>query len=98
MQNNNEWGIVTLRISSIGNSTIERFNSSGTTAIELLEHRHDVKKNYGEYVECIDDVCGNKEYMWTFYVNGEKSVVGASQYNVKKEDEIEFKFDERWSK
>ena len=91
-QSSSEWGIVTLKISSIGNTTIEKFNVTSTTALSLLKYRHKVETTYGNYVKCIDDVCANKEYVWTFYVDGEKSTIGASQYIVKNGDEIEFRF------
>ena len=86
-------GEATLVIKSIGNTTTQKYNVNGVTAYELLDFGHEVELTYGDYLRCIDDVCANKEYVWTFYVNEAESSLGAKQYTVKRGDRIGFRFD-----
>ena len=96
IKNSHNTGVAVIKISTIGKESEENVNATGITAIELLREKHEVKTNYGDYVECIDGVCAEKDYMWTFYLNTEKSTVGASEYIVNNNDLIEWRFDKKW--
>ncbi len=91
-QEQNTKGDTTLTVKSIGNTTTQEYKVNGVNALDLLKFSHNVKLTFGNYLECIDDVCANKEYIWTFYVNGAKSPLGVKQYQVKSGDSIEFRF------
>lgn len=92
VQEGNTQGTATLVIESIGNTTTQKYEINDVTAYELLDYGHDLKVTYGDYLKCIDDVCANKEYVWTFYVNDIQSSEGVERYIVKRGDRIEFKF------
>ena len=85
-------GNATLVIKTLGNTTTEKYQIKDATAHDLLKYKHDIKLTYGNYLECIDNVCANKEYIWTFYVNDAESPLGVKQYEVKRDDRIEFRF------
>lgn len=69
--------------------------ANAKTALDLLKSSHTVKtKVYagiGEFVESIDGVKPDSKHFWAFYVNGVSSNVGASSYNLKNNDKIEWK-------
>ena len=88
-------GNVTLIIRSIGNTTTEKFKVVKATASELLKDKHKVDLNYGKYIRCIDGVCVNREYMWSFYLNDKLAQLGAYNYFVKDGDKIRFEFTNR---
>ena len=88
---------VALSIVSIGNTSYENYVIKGEkmTALELLKQKHDVKVNLGNYIECIDDTCVNKEYSWAFYLNGRLSSEGVSFYRLKDNDAISLIFSDK---
>lgn len=71
---------------------------NGRTALEILKEKYTVQtkefSGIGEYVISID---GKKEdtgkNFWAFYVNGEQAQVGASSYQTKNGDKIEWKLE-----
>ncbi len=86
---------VTLIITTLGKTSIDKFDVTGFTALEVLESTHDVETTAG-YVKCIDSVCGGKEYHWLYYVNGKTVPKSSADYQVKRSDIIEFRFGKRW--
>jgi len=44
------------------------------------------------YIECIDGVCVDGNYMWLFYVNDKAVNYGVKRYKLKDGDVIMFKF------
>ncbi len=52
-----------------------------------------VDDKYGAYVTAIIGIEQGDGYYWTYYVNGEYASVGASNYKIKENDEIEFKIE-----
>ncbi|MBW2980068.1 DUF4430 domain-containing protein [Candidatus Woesearchaeota archaeon] len=85
---------VTVIITTLGKTSIERFDVTGFSALEVLESTHDVGTTSG-YIKCIDDVCGGKEYHWLYYVNGRSVPKSSDGYQVKRGDIIEFRFGKR---
>jgi len=67
----------------------------GKTALELLKKLHKVEtKDYGamgEMVLSIDGVKPDSTQFWAFYVNGAMASEGASTYQTKNGDKIEWK-------
>lgn len=70
----------------------------GENALDLLKRSHKVQtKTYegiGELVTSIDDVSADSKHFWSFYVNGQQSQVGASNYMAKATDTIAWKLEE----
>ena len=85
---------VTLIITTLGKTSIEKFGVTGFTALEVLESTHDVGTT-SSYIKCIDGVCGGKEYHWLYYVNGRSVPQGSADYQAKGGDIIEFRFGKR---
>ena len=85
---------VTLIVTTLGKTSTERFDVEGFAVLDLLKATHDVETT-SAYIKCIDDVCGGKEYHWTYYVNGKRASETASTYRVKRGEIIEFKFGKR---
>ena len=83
-------GKAELIVKTIGNTSIENFDTIGMTAIEMLKVKHDVKFAYGNLIKCIDNVCAESGYWWPLSVNGKKASLGAQSYIVKNNDKIEF--------
>lgn len=83
-------GKAELVIKTIGNTTTEKFDRVGMTALEMLKSGHNVKFSYGNLIKCIDNVCAESGYWWPLYVNGKKASLGAESYIVKNNDKVEF--------
>lgn len=70
----------------------------GKDALDLLKQSHKVEtKSYaglGELVTGVDGVSAGSKYFWAFYVNGQQSQVGASEYVTKATDTIAWKLEE----
>lgn len=70
-----EKGEVVLDIITIGNTTREIFNFTGSIR-DLLNLNHSVS---GEYrIKCIDGVCESSKYSWKIYVN--ERLISKSSY------------------
>lgn len=69
----------------------------GKTALDLLKTNYQVEtqdySGIGEFVKSINGISPDKDHFWAFYVNGASSNVGASQYQSKSTDKIEWKLD-----
>src|SRR3989338_5683430 len=76
-------GNATLKIRTIGNTTVEIFDKVGMTLFAMLEKNHLIKANYGQFLECIDNVCSNREFAWAIYVDGKQINYGIKSYIVK---------------
>ena len=83
-------GKAELIVKTIGNTTTERFDTIGFTALEMLKSKHDLEFAYGNTIKCIDNVCAQSGYWWPFSVNGKKVSQGAEYYIVKDNDKVEF--------
>jgi len=44
------------------------------------------------FIECIDNVCADGDYMWLFYVNNKTVNYGAKDYKLHGGDVIMFEF------
>ncbi len=88
-----EGGFVTLTIKSIGNTTIEYYNGSGSNPLQLLKIKHNVETTLNkQFVKCIDNVCAENEYSWSLFVNDKYINYGVNAYKVKRGDTILFEF------
>jgi len=90
-QNNS--GEVILIIETIGTTITEKYNFSRASAIGLLKQNHEVKTILNDnFVECIDDICANSEYAWSFTVDNKSVNYGAKNYRLKDKDVVKFEF------
>ncbi len=86
-------GEATLVIKSLGATKTERFKFSKGTPLGILKYNHRVETILNDnYIECIDDVCADGNYMWLFYVNDKAVNYGVKRYTLKDGDVIMFKF------
>lgn len=83
----------------MGDQLFNFYADENKTALDILKSGHQVEtKNFpgiGEFVENINGkrADGKKEF-WAFYINGQQSQVGASDYKPKNKDKIEWKLEE----
>lgn len=70
----------------------------GKTALASLQAKHKIETKefpgLGQFVQSIEGVTPDSSHYWAFYVNGQSSNVGASQYTAKKGDTFEFRLEE----
>ena len=78
--------------------TVSYEGTEGKTALQGLKDLYTVQtKEYlgiGEFVESISGIKPDSKHFWAFYVNGQQSQVGASSYQMKSGDKIEWKLEE----
>ncbi len=86
-------GTATLIIRSLGSTKTERFKFSKGTPLGILKYNHRVETILNDnYIECIDDVCADGNYMWLFYVNDKAVNYGVKRYKLKDGDVVMFEF------
>lgn len=88
-------GKVTLKTNVLGVTKEKTYEFENLTALELLQKDNRVNltfSGYGAFVQCINSICSNSNYYWMYYVNNELAAVGASDYKIKNNDTIEFKY------
>ena len=86
-------GTTTLIIKSLGTTKTERFKFTQGTPLGILKYNHRVETFLNNnYIECIDDVCADGNYMWLFYVNNKTINYGVKRYKLNDEDVIMFEF------
>jgi hypothetical protein len=86
-------GTATLVIKSLGGVKTERFKFSKGTPLGILKYNHRVDTFLNDnFIECIDDVCADGNYMWLFYVNNKTINYGVKKYILKDGDVIMFEF------
>ena len=77
--------------------TVSYQGEEGKTALELLRVNHQVEteefSGLGEFVTAINGIKAGDSHFWAFYVNGQQAQVGASQYETKNSDQIEWKLE-----
>jgi len=89
-------GTTTLIINSLGSKKTERFKFTQGTPLGILKYNHRVKTFLNNnFVECIDDVCADGNYMWLFYVNNKTINYGVKRYKLNDGDVIMFEFTKR---
>jgi hypothetical protein len=81
---------IKLVITTIGKTSIERFDVDGFTALEILGSVHEVVTT-SSYITCLDNICAGRDYHWMFYVNGKISSESAAIYKAKRGDILEFR-------
>ena len=89
-------GNVTLIITVFNNSETHKYNFENMTALRLLQMNNKVNttySKYGAFVNCINDICSNSNYYWMYYVSGGMAPVSASEYKIKDNDIIEFRYE-----
>lgn len=81
------------------NQTSFQYNGvEGIDALTLLKKHYQVQtKDFGpgigEFVESIQNIKPGKDEFWAFYINGSSSNVGASSYQSKTNDFLEWKLE-----
>ena len=86
-------GEATLIVKSFGEVKTERFKFSKGTPLGILKYNHRVDTILNDnYIECIDDVCADGNYMWLFYVNNKTINYGVKRYTLKDGDVVMFEF------
>jgi len=89
-------GEATLIIRSLGGTKTERFKFSKGTPLGILKYNHAVETMLNDnYVECIDNVCADGNYMWLFYVNNKTINYGVKRYTLKDGDVLMFEFSDK---
>ncbi len=94
-------GKVTLMTNVLGVTKEKTYEFANLTALELLQKDNLVNltySSYGAFVQCINDICSNSNYYWMYYVNSELAPVGASDYRIKNNDTIEFRYEKKKKK
>ena len=86
-------GKAIIHIKTIGNSTEESINTVGMNLLDVLEQKHTIKVTFGNFLECIDEVCSNRELVWTIYVNHHAINAGIANYIIKDNDTIEIVYE-----
>lgn len=78
-------------------NTINYQGVEGQSALDLLKASHTVESttyDFGDFVTSIDGQASDgTTNFWAFYVNGEQSQVGASDYQTKNGDVIEWRLE-----
>lgn len=89
-------GEATLIIKGLGSTKTERFKFNKGTPLGILKYNHVVDTMLNDnYVECIDSVCADGNYMWLFYVNNETINYGVKRYRLKDGDVLMFEFSDK---
>jgi hypothetical protein len=82
-------GEVTIIIETLGETLTEEYGYYGISLYEMLDERHDLKMSHCMFLKCVEEICGNKEYSWAIYVNGDIINFGVDYYIVNNGDKIE---------
>ncbi|MEA2037624.1 MAG: DUF4430 domain-containing protein [Nanoarchaeota archaeon] len=86
-------GTATLIIKALGQEKTERFKFTGGTPLGILKYNHRVDTFLNDnYIECIDDVCADGNYMWLLHVNNKTTNYGVKRYVIHDGDVIMFEF------
>ena len=91
---------VTIKIQHLGTFTPEV--QAGDTALSVLKRAGSQKGFqvrttqywFGEFVDCIGDLCFDDRHYWAFYFNGQYSNVGASVQSIVAGDTSEWKWEQ----
>jgi hypothetical protein len=81
---------VKLIITTLGKTSIEKFDVGGFTSLEILGSVHEIVTT-SNYVKCIDSICAGIDFHWLFYVNGKIAPKNAAVYKAKRGDILEFR-------
>ena len=86
-------GTASLVIKTVGATKTERFKFSEGTPLGILRYNHAVKTFLNDnFVECIDDVCADGNYIWLVKVNNKTINYGAKRYEIDDGDIVMFEF------
>lgn len=89
----NKQGEATLIVKTLGATKTETFKFSKGTPLGILKYNYRVKTILNDnFVECIDDVCADGDYMWLLYVNNKTVNYGAKRYMLNDGDVVMFEF------
>lgn len=88
---------------SVGDRSFKEKLKEGSTAYDLMEKLRnsglisftaDYYEGIGNFITSIDGVenDGRQGKYWTYYVNGEEAVVGASTYVLKRDDSVTWRY------
>ena len=68
---------------------------SGQTAFELTQREHDIvydEYDFGIFITEINGVASTESHFWALYVNGESSLVGATNVVLETGDVVEWRY------
>ncbi|UOR12425.1 DUF4430 domain-containing protein [Halobacillus amylolyticus] len=72
-------------------STKEVTVEEGTMLMDVMKNNFEVEESEG-FINSIEGISATEQKAWLFTINGESSMVGANEYEVKQGDEIVFDF------
>ncbi|MBW2989080.1 DUF4430 domain-containing protein [Candidatus Woesearchaeota archaeon] len=94
-QGNSE-GEATLIIDTLGSLKNERFKFKEGTPLGILRYNHKVETILNDnFIECIDGVCADGNYMWLFYINNKTANYGVKRYTLRDGDVVRFEFSDK---
>ncbi|MBU0627596.1 MAG: DUF4430 domain-containing protein [Nanoarchaeota archaeon] len=83
-------------IKTLGTTKTERFKFSEGTPLGIIKYNHSVKTFLNDnFVECIDGVCADGNYLWLLKVNNKTVNYGAKRYELNDGDIVMFEFTNR---
>jgi len=86
-------GTATLIIKTLGTTKTERFKFTKGTPLGILRYNHTVKTILNDnFIECIDSVCADGNYIWLLHINNKTVNYGAKRYKLNNGDVIMFEF------
>ncbi|MFH1324278.1 MAG: DUF4430 domain-containing protein [Nanoarchaeota archaeon] len=89
-------GTAELVIKTLGTTKTERFKFSEGTPLGIIKYNHSVKTFLNDnFVECIDGVCADGNYLWLLKVNNKTVNYGAKRYELNDGDIVMFEFTNR---
>lgn len=88
-------GKAILIIRTIGNTTQEKSDINGLSALEMLQKNHNIKVTESwpnKFIKCVDDVCAKGGFWWQFFVNGKLVLKSLDKYYPKDGDIISLEY------
>ncbi len=87
---------ITLKITILGSTQEKEYRLENITALELLQKDNIVNftnYDFGIFINCINGICSNDDQFWMYYINGQEAPIGVSNYFIKGNDTIDFRYE-----
>ena len=84
-------GTVELTLNILGKEEVSKFRVKNSSLLQILESKHNITTKetlITNYVECIDNICANDEYSWTYTINEIPSHFPMKDYYPEDNDSI----------
>lgn len=92
----NSEGTATLIVKTLGETKTERFKFTKGTPLGILKYNYKVRTILNDnFIECIDSVCADGNYLWLMYVNNKAINYGVKRYKLEDGDVVMFEFTRR---